>query len=151
MLKVSARVQSSAACAQGIKIAVLLWCYVSISMKAKFSTHSYLIRYMIIIRHTHIIKKGEIYQKPKSLIVWVGETRLLFSFQKLRNRYKSGETCQVTWKIRRVLLVDHQTCKKYAFALVLCTCTFKNNKFTNMYKSIKFFFKLFKSNKQCNG
>ena len=24
--------------------------------------------------HTHIIKKGEIYQKPKTLIVWVGET-----------------------------------------------------------------------------
>ena len=29
---------------------------------------------MIIVRHTHIIKKGEIYQKPKTLIVWVGET-----------------------------------------------------------------------------
>ena len=29
---------------------------------------------MIIVRHTHIIKKGEIYQKPKSLVVWVGET-----------------------------------------------------------------------------
>ena len=27
-----------------------------------------------------------IYQKPKSLVVWVGETWLLFSFQKLRNR-----------------------------------------------------------------
>ena len=24
--------------------------------------------------HTHMIKKGEIYQKPKTLIVWVGET-----------------------------------------------------------------------------
>ena len=24
--------------------------------------------------HAHIIKKGEIYQKPKTLIVWVGET-----------------------------------------------------------------------------
>ena len=29
---------------------------------------------MITVRHTHIIKKGEIYQKPKSLVVWVGET-----------------------------------------------------------------------------
>ena len=25
---------------------------------------------MIILRHTHIIKKGEIYQKPKSSVVW---------------------------------------------------------------------------------
>ena len=29
---------------------------------------------MIFVRHTHIIKKGEIYQKPKTLNVWVGET-----------------------------------------------------------------------------
>ena len=35
--------------------------------------------------HTHIIKKGEIYQKPKTLIVWVGRPDLPF-FQKLRNR-----------------------------------------------------------------
>ena len=34
-----------------------------------------------------------IFQKPKSLVVWV------------------GETCVVTWKIRRVLLVDRQTGK----------------------------------------
>ena len=53
-----------------------------------------------------------------------GETRLLFSFQNLRNRQKSGETCLVTWEIRRVLLVDRQTCKNYASALVLRT--FKN-------------------------
>ena len=26
------------------------------------------------IVHTHIIKKGEVYQKPKTLIVWIGET-----------------------------------------------------------------------------
>ena len=25
---------------------------------------------MIIVRHTHIIKKGEIYQKPKTLMAW---------------------------------------------------------------------------------
>ena len=41
-----------------------------------------------------------------------GETWLLFSFQKLRNRQKSGETCQVTWEIRRVLRVDRRTAKK---------------------------------------
>ena len=29
---------------------------------------------MIIVTHSHIFKKGEIYQKPKTLIVWVGET-----------------------------------------------------------------------------
>ena len=40
----------------------------------QFSSHLYLKRFMIIVRHTHIIKKGEIYQKPKTLIVWVGET-----------------------------------------------------------------------------
>ena len=50
-----------------------------------------------------------IYQKPKSLVVCEG--RLLFSFQMLRNRQKSGETCQVTWKIRRVLRVDRRTAK----------------------------------------
>ena len=42
---------------------------------------------MIIIRQTHIIKKGEICQKPKSLIVCEG--RLDFPFQKLRNKYIS--------------------------------------------------------------
>ena len=40
----------------------------------RFSSHLYLTRCMIIVRLTHIIKKGEIYQKPKTLIVWVGET-----------------------------------------------------------------------------
>ena len=29
------------------------------------STHLYLTRYMIIVRHTHIIKKGEIIPKTK--------------------------------------------------------------------------------------
>ena len=29
---------------------------------------------MIIARHTYIFKKGEVYQKPETLIVWVGET-----------------------------------------------------------------------------
>ena len=36
--------------------------------------HLYLSRCNIILRHTHIIKKGEIYQKLKSSVVWVGET-----------------------------------------------------------------------------
>ena len=36
---------------------------------------------MIIVRHTHIIKKGEIYQKPKTLIVWVGEPYFPFLFK----------------------------------------------------------------------
>ena len=40
----------------------------------RFSSNLYLTRYMIIARHTYIFKKGEIYQKPKTLIVWVGET-----------------------------------------------------------------------------
>ena len=40
----------------------------------RFASHLYLTRCMIIVRHTHIIKKGEIYQKPKTLIEWVGET-----------------------------------------------------------------------------
>ena len=66
------------------------------------------------------------YQKPKSLVVWIGETWLFFSFQKLWNRLKSGETCLLTWTITRVLQVDRQTCKNHALALVLCT--FKNNK-----------------------
>ena len=38
---------------------------------------------------------------------------------------------KVTWKIRRVLLVDRQACKNYALVLVLCT--FKNSKF--VYKN----------------
>ena len=36
---------------------------------------------MIIVRHTHIMKKGEIYQKPKSLIVWVGRPDFCFLFK----------------------------------------------------------------------
>ena len=36
---------------------------------------------MIIVRHTHIIKKGEIYQKSKTLIVWAGETDFPFIFK----------------------------------------------------------------------
>ena len=39
------------------------------------------------------------------------ETRLLFSVQNLRNGQKSGETCQLTWEIRRVLRVDRWTAK----------------------------------------
>ena len=38
-----------------------------------FKRHSYIAVIHNIV-HTHIIKKGEIYQKPKNLIVWVGET-----------------------------------------------------------------------------
>ena len=33
---------------------------------------------MIIVMHTHIIKKGEVYQKPKSFVVWVGDLTSLF-------------------------------------------------------------------------
>ena len=69
-----------------------------------------------------------IYQKLKSLVVWVGETWLLFSFQKLRNKYKSGETCEVMWKIRRVLLVDRQNGKNYALSLVLRKFIYENIK-----------------------
>ena len=53
-----------------------------------------------------------IYQKPKTLIVWVGETWLPFSF------------------LRRVLLVDRQTGKNYASALVLCKFIYENIKLT---------------------
>ena len=38
-----------------------------------FKRHSYIAVIHNIV-HTHIIKKGEIYLKPKTLIVWVGET-----------------------------------------------------------------------------
>ena len=33
------------------------------------------------MRHTHIIKKGEIYQKPKSLVVWEGRPDFSFLFK----------------------------------------------------------------------
>ena len=36
---------------------------------------------MIIVRQTHLIKKGEIYQKPKTLIVWVGRPDFPFLFK----------------------------------------------------------------------
>ena len=36
---------------------------------------------MIIVRHTHIIKKGETYQKPKSLVVWEGRPDFSFLFK----------------------------------------------------------------------
>ena len=72
----------------------------------RFSSHLYITRCMIIVRHTHIIKKGEIYQKPKNFdCVGKGRPDFSFFFQKLRNKWKSGETCLATWKIRRVLRV----------------------------------------------
>ena len=36
---------------------------------------------MIIDIGTHIIKKGEIYQKPKSLVVWEGRPDFSFLFK----------------------------------------------------------------------
>ena len=68
---------------------------------------------MIIVRHTHIIKKGEIYQKPKALIVWVGRPEFPFLFKSCEIDKSQGRlTCLATWKIRRVLQVDHQACRK---------------------------------------
>ena len=46
------------------------------------------------------------------------------------------ENRRATWKIRRILLVDRQTGKNYASALVLCTI--KNSK--PIYKNIKSIF-----------
>ena len=44
-----------------------------------FSTHLYLTRYMIFVRYTHTIKKGEIIPKTKKLVVWGrGDLTLLF-------------------------------------------------------------------------
>ena len=40
----------------------------------KLCAHLYFTGCKIILRHTHIIKKDEIYQKPKRSVVWVGET-----------------------------------------------------------------------------
>ena len=50
---------------------------------------------MIIVRHTHIIKKGEIYQKPKSLVVWVGEPDFSFLFKRCEIELDSsqGDLC----------------------------------------------------------
>ena len=44
-----------------------------------FDMSVYLIRCKI--RHTHIIKKGEICQKPKSLVVWEGRPDFSFLFK----------------------------------------------------------------------
>ena len=60
--------------------------------------------------------------------MWEGETWLLLSFQKLRNKYKLGETCVLTWKIWKVLLVDRQTGKNYALSLVLRKFIYENIK-----------------------
>ena len=66
----------------------------------------------IIICNEYVHLYAHIYlPKTKKFGCVGGETRLLFSFQKLRNRQKSGETCQVTWEVRRVLRVDRRTAK----------------------------------------
>ena len=66
-------------------------------------------RCMIILRHRYSYSQKR-WNLPitKKFGCVGGETWLLFSFQKLRNRQKSGETCQVTWEIRRALWVDRQ-------------------------------------------
>ena len=73
---------------------------------------------MIIVRHTHIIKKGEIYQKPKTLIV-VGRGDLFSNVE--NNKGFTSRTSEL---------------QKLCLALVLCT--FKNSKFT--YKNIESIF-----------
>ena len=63
----------------------------------------------------------------KNQKVWLcGLGRPDFSFQKLWNVWKSGETYLVEWKITSVLRVDRQACKNYALVLVLFT--FDNSK-----------------------
>ena len=47
-----------------------------------------------------------------------GETWLLFSIQKLRNRQKSGETYQIKWEIRRVLRTLPEVWRELQDALV---------------------------------
>ena len=67
MLKISVRATPRTACAQSYKIAVLLYIYIYIPKTKKFGcvgrgdlTYIYIYIY--------------IYQKPKKLVVWVGET-----------------------------------------------------------------------------
>ena len=62
----------------------------------------------IIVRDAHMIKKGEMIPKTKSLVVWVG--RPDFSF-KVVKYMKVRETYLVEWKITSVLLVDRQACR----------------------------------------
>ena len=91
---------------------------------------------MIIV--THIIKKAEILQKTKKFgCVGRGDLTLLF-FQKLWNRWKSGKTCLLTWKITRLLKSRPSELQNYALPLVLCT--FKNN--ISIYKGIKSIFSI---------
>ena len=96
---------------------------ISTRVKSKKSTHVYLIRCKI--RHTHIIKKGEIYQKPKSSVVWEGRPDLSFLFKSCEILEGRGDL-SINVEDKKSLRVDCQACKNYALALVLCA--FNNSK-----------------------
>ena len=66
-----------------------------------------------------------IYQKPKSSVVWVGETCFSFLFKSCEILEVRGDL-SINVENKKSSRVDRQACKNYALALVLCA--FNNSK-----------------------
>ena len=64
-------------------------------IKYNLELNNYFLRYIIIVTHTHIIKKGEILPKTKTFgCEDRGDLTYIF-FSKVVKYFKSGETCLV--------------------------------------------------------
>ena len=66
-----------------------------------------------------------IYQKPKSLVVWEGRPDFSFLFKSCEILEVRGDL-SINVEDKKSLRVDRQGCKNYALALVLCA--FNNSK-----------------------
>ena len=79
------------------------------------------------LRHKNYIYYYYIYlpKTKKFGCVGRGDLTSLF-FSKVAKWIEVRGTCLVTWKIRRVLLVDRQTGKNYALSLVLRKFIYEN-------------------------
>ena len=66
-----------------------------------------------------------IYQKPKNSLVWEGRPNFSFLFKSCEILEVRGDL-SINVEDKKSLRVDHQACKNYALALVLCA--FNNSK-----------------------
>ena len=72
-----------------------------------------------------IFKYNNIYQKPKSSVVWEGRPDFSFLFKSCEILEVRGDL-SINVEDKKSLRVDRQACKNYALALVLCA--FNNSK-----------------------
>ena len=65
----------------------------------------------LILRHTHIIKTGEIYQKPKNSVVWEGRPDFSFPFKSCEILEVRGDL-SINVENKKSLRVDRQVGRK---------------------------------------